>query len=31
MTYVSIPYKLMKNKFRTSIIVKSWAIKFVMM
>jgi hypothetical protein len=30
MTYVFIPYKLMKNNFFTTIIVKSWPMKFVM-
>jgi hypothetical protein len=27
---MSIPYKLMKNKFHITIIAKSWPMKFVM-
>jgi hypothetical protein len=30
MTSMSIPYALMKNKICTTIIVKSWPMKFVM-
>jgi hypothetical protein len=29
MTFVFIPYELMKSKFRMIIIVKSWPMKFV--
>jgi hypothetical protein len=31
MTSMSIPYKLMKSKFCTTIIAKSWPMKFVML